>query len=243
MVTLYGTPPAWLDEIRFGGTAIGLRKTDWHLSPMADSLHKRWALRHHRDQALVADLDYQHLLPFVEMLALHVKEDLCVLAWDRKAEEYQLVAACVCSPSRWDLPSKIGKPLTSIHSPVPHYTEGMADKVNLFMDRLQLGTVVTRRNWSIHEQADLWAPTVPDIKHVPVGDQWFRSERQTLSRLDDATILFGILIEQCEMKFLPSEFRERLAHHLFTQDMAEANYHGRTRERQQRIINWLKGEA
>ena len=49
--------------------------------------------------------------------SLWIQEDFCLL--ENTGKEYVLTAASVCSPSNWNMPSKIGHSVETLHSPVP----------------------------------------------------------------------------------------------------------------------------
>ena len=46
-------------------------------------------------------------------------------------------AAALCFPSRWRLQNKIGKPLSAVHAPVPHYADRLARPVDRFMRHIK----------------------------------------------------------------------------------------------------------
>jgi hypothetical protein len=135
-----------------------------------------------------------------------IQEDLCVLIGGR------LEAACVCFPSHWRLADKIGHGVAAIHDPVPRYADELATKVDGFIARLREGTIVARRNWTIHERADLYAPVSPPFQGVAPDEQWLRSERQTLRLLPaTGTVLFTIKTQQAQLRDVPQDVRRRLA--------------------------------
>jgi hypothetical protein len=140
-----------------------------------------------------------------------VQEDLCVLA-PGPSGDLVLVAACVCFPSHWRLADKMGQPVAAIHGSVPRYADELAAKVDGFIARLREGTVVARRNWTIHEREDLCAPVAPPHQGVAPGEQWLRSERQTLRLLPaTGTVLFTIKTQQAQLRDVPVHVRRRLA--------------------------------
>src|SRR3954454_16333259 len=119
------------------------------------------------------------LLPRVhplEAAALLVQEDLCVLM------DGVLVAACVCFPSHWRLAEKIGQPTAALHGPVHGYDRELATRVDTFIDKLAPDHIVARRNFSVHERVDLFAPECPPSGDLPPAEQWLRSEYETLRR-------------------------------------------------------------
>ena len=138
----------------------------------------------------------------LERAASLVQEDLCVL--ERGSEAWCLTAACVCFPTRWDLPSKLGLPLAAIHDPVPGYRERLALSADRFFDALQAGRIAERANWSLVDSAELFQPLHGNQGHgrhvTPenAGETvWLRVERQTLRRLPrTGAIMFTIRVHR-----------------------------------------------
>lgn len=129
---------------------------------------------------------------------LLVADDLCLLLPGEGG--WQLAAGCVCFPSYWRPVDRIGRPLDRVHDPVPGYPGPLAGRVDGFLGRLRPGQGVWRRNWLVHDVADLhlprWRPDVERPTPVP-GGRWLRSERQTLVRLPQAdAVVFTIRTQQ-----------------------------------------------
>ena len=59
------------------------------------------------------------LTPRPEALGRLTQEDWLLLQAPAPDDEAVLVAGCLCFPAHWNLPDKIGKPLTRVHDPVP----------------------------------------------------------------------------------------------------------------------------
>jgi dimethylamine monooxygenase subunit A len=126
-----------------------------------------------------------------------VQEDLCLLRAD-DGGPYRLVAASLCSPARWRLADKIGRPLGAVHAPVPGYAAKLAAPVDRFFALLKPGKLVWRLNWGIVDDP---APFQP-VAHAAAGAitaenagerLWLRVERQTLQRLPaSGAVLFTI---------------------------------------------------
>ena len=142
----------------------------------------------------------------LDRAGLSVQEDLCLI--QRTNEGWQLEAASLCFPSRWRLADKIGKNMSSVHSPVEGYQELLERKVTAFFDRLG-PEPVWRRNWFIHPDDSLYQPDRPVdgdpiIMSSDVGEKLFvRSERQTLRALElPDWILFTIRVQQTPLKNL-----------------------------------------
>ena len=183
---------------------MGTARTSESFTPIVHRAEKERLLREHRDEVLVA-VDGALLGP-LERAALEVEEDLCVLV------DGVLVGGCVCFLSHWTLTDMVGRPVRDVHARVPHYDEDLAAKVDSFLHRLTPHTVVGRRNFTIHELPDLFAPVTPPLRGVPPAEQWLRSERQTLRRLTrSSAVLFTIKTDQVQLKELDVETKSRLA--------------------------------
>ncbi len=171
--------------------------------------------------------EFEHAL---EAAAVSVQEDLCVLLPDEHAQVV-LAAACVCFPSHWRLADKMGKPARAVHEPVPRYEGELSKKVDTFLDRLRQPAVMKRRNWTIHESGDLFAPHSPEHANltIPPEDLWLRSERQTLRQLPETgAVVFTIRTQQMQIGVLQHrpDVACRLADRLAAQPEDRARYAG-----------------
>ncbi len=155
------------------------------------------------------DLDDEESGSAVESAARLVQEDLCIM--ERNDAGWCLSAAAVCFPTRWDMPSKMGLPLSTIHDPVPGYRERVAASADRFFDVLAPGSVFRRANWSLLDDPALFQPAArrgggPNdaIDAHNAGDAvWLRVERQTLQRLaGTGAILFTIRIHRAPLRVL-----------------------------------------
>jgi hypothetical protein len=137
----------------------------------------------------------------LELAGRLVQEDLCIIQQGDDGPIF--TAAVLCFPSRWRLHEKLGKPLASVHGPVPHYAERLAAPVDRFMARVKPGHIASRLNWSVLDDPEMFQPggkwrvqrnaaITPDN----AGDAlYLRVERQTLRRLPQSgAILFGIRV-------------------------------------------------
>jgi hypothetical protein len=110
---------------------------------------------------------------------LLVQDDLCLMV--RRDGGWHLDGGIVCFPSVWRLADKLGRSAAAVHAPVEHYAEELAARVDRFLDRLDVGKPVWRRNLSVKPTNALFLPVrVPDGGD---GPRWLRSERQTLRKL------------------------------------------------------------
>jgi hypothetical protein len=130
-----------------------------------------------------------------------VQEDLCLI--QNREEGPLFTAATLCFPSRWRLLEKIGKPLATVHGPVPQYSDRLRGPVDRFMRHLKPGHIVSRLNWSLLDDPALFqsggkwrVKTSEDITRENAGNRvYLRVERQTLRRLPaSGAILFGIRV-------------------------------------------------
>ena len=134
----------------------------------------------------------------LELAGRLVQEDLCLI----DATTPTLQAAILCAPSRWRLSEKIGRPLADVHEHVPLYADRLARPVDRFMTALRPGKLAIRLNWSIVDDPALFQQggkhqTQLDPSITPENAPCrlhLRVERQTLTRLPSATILFAIRV-------------------------------------------------
>jgi dimethylamine monooxygenase subunit A len=137
----------------------------------------------------------------LEVAGRLVQEDLCVI---RLTDGVPcLSAAVLCFPSRWRLQEKLGRPLATVHSPVPFYTDRLARPVDRFMHHVKPGHVAQRLNWSLLDDPALYQPGGhwregfnPAITQANAGERiYLRVERQTLRSLPRSDgVLFGIRV-------------------------------------------------
>ncbi len=166
-------------------------------------LVRTWMGRHRPDIVLADDPPGAQPLEAAGRL---VQEDLCLMV--RHRDGHHLDAACLCFPSHWRLADKLGRTAAALHDPVPRYDVELAARVDRYLDRLRPGTISQRRNWSVHDAPDLFAPQPPEARdHLEPDDVaaalWLRSERQTLRRLPDSgAVLFTIRVQQASFGVL-----------------------------------------
>ncbi|MEW6297333.1 MAG: DUF3445 domain-containing protein [Thermodesulfobacteriota bacterium] len=174
-----------------------------HLPRQFPALYRREGrLFHNLATRQTWDLSRADLHP-LDLAGRLVQEDLCIMQRAPQAEVYRLVGASVCFPTRWRIAEKMGKPLNTIHEPVPGYEEQLASTADRYFARLKVEKPVWRTNWSVMDDPTLFQPTGhgrkghnPDITPDNAGEKlWFRMERQTLRRLPHTQdILFTIRV-------------------------------------------------
>ena len=115
----------------------------------------------HNDRMAASDAKLHPL----DRAARLVPEDLLLLAPfpkaaadNKTAVKWHLVAASLCFPAHWVLAEKMNKPLAAIHDPVPHYDERLAGPVDRFFDKMTIGPISARMNWSLQIGTDLFTP-------------------------------------------------------------------------------------
>lgn len=135
-------------------------------------------------------------LPPLDAAGRLVQDDWCLL--DDSGRAVRLVAATLCSPSRWRLADKIGRGMPEVHAPVPGYAEELETVVDATLRRLVPARPVWRSNWTLTDDPALFQPVVgppaPVVDAESAGAHvWLRVERQTLRRLPrTGAIVFGI---------------------------------------------------
>jgi hypothetical protein len=161
-------------------------------------------------------------------------DDLCVLAPE---PGWPLVAGVVLFPSHWRLADKLGRPLAEVHDRVPGYP---AEQVDRFLDRLEPGRAVWRRNLLVHRDGELHAPEASSAD-VPVEQWWLRSERQTLRRLPHTgAVLFTIHTDTAPLAELDRATRHALADRLGGFPATWSPYADLVAELPE-LVSWLQG--
>jgi hypothetical protein len=149
-------------------------------------------------------------------------------------EDLRVQAGCVCSPSFWSLPEKLGQPIDLVHAPVPGLNMELGAKIRTFLDKLKPNEVWERWNWGLAATPELNchpAMQRPRLTESATLDTtWFRVEHQALVRLRKTqTILFGIRVMVStlreEMEAAP-EFALALRQQLQTMPESVADYKG-----------------
>ncbi len=133
-----------------------------------------------------------------------VPEDLLLLAPvaeaatdDATTVKWHLMAASLCFPAHWVLAEKMGKTLAAIHDPVPHCDKRLAGPVDRFFNKMTVGSISTRMNWSLQIGTDLFTPRRAQ-RQASAGDLdnhqlCLRLENQTLRKLPQTDfVLFTI---------------------------------------------------
>ena len=237
--------------------AAGARET---LALLSEHLPRRYPQIYRQEGARLAnratgeiwDLAADDLHP-LELASRLVQEDLCLMGREDGDDRYRLTGACVCFPTRWRMPEKLGRSLNAIHEPVPHYDPALTSPMDRLFARLPVERPMWRLNVSILDSPALFQPGghqraagEPPITAQNAGDSlWLRMERQTLRRLPQSgDILFTIRVYSRPLGALAGrpERAERLAAVLRGVDAELAAYKGIEPVRTA-AITWLERAA
>jgi hypothetical protein len=143
-------------------------------------------------------------------------------------------AGCVCFPSFWSLPEKLGQPIDLVHAPVPGLNAEVGAKIRTFLERLKPGDVWERWNWGLAATPERNCHPVmrrPRLDATAtLATTWFRVEHQALIRLPETgAILFGIRIHSSTLEeeaAAAPEFAAALKRQLETMPDAVLDYKG-----------------
>ena len=134
----------------------------------------------------ITERNYQDL---VADISLSVPDDLCII--ECKGDQ-RLLAASICSPSYWNIRSKIGKSLKAIHKPVNSLNEKIGNPIEKFICNAPIDTPFLRENWFVHGDDKRMHLKPEDFPAGPVDSWIVRSERETLYKFDESFSLFAI---------------------------------------------------
>jgi hypothetical protein len=156
-------------------------------------------------------------LPPLLAAARAVADDLCLM--EKRDGAWSLAALALCAGSYFTAAEVIGKPLASLHAPVPGFADRFLSRVARIFDALQPGAILERRNWTVMAGDDLFAPDGDAIRaraaHIPPAEAaaqvFIRVERQTIRKLPETGgVIFTIRIWRHALAALDAE-PERLA--------------------------------
>ena len=173
-------------------------------------------------------------------ISLVIQDDLCLL---RSSGNQELLAASVCSPSYWNVKTKIGKPLNEIHKPVTTLNEKIGERISKFVRQSPVMKPFKRQNWLVHGDTDRFhLREEGDLNSNP--ETWFiRSEKETLCRFHEKYSLFTInlMFQPLQAIFKFPKARNDLIESIKTFDDDEIEYFGG--KKKIRILqNYLSGK-
>jgi hypothetical protein len=93
----------------------------------------------------------------LEILGSNLDEDFLLLLPSSDGDGYVLKGYVTCFPAGFNTKEKFGLKLREIHGPVPGYKEKIGLSMDRFFERLEVGRVVLRSNWSITTHGRLFA--------------------------------------------------------------------------------------
>jgi Protein of unknown function (DUF3445) len=160
-------------------------------------------------------------------------------------EPNHVLGGCVCFPSGWSLPDKLGKSLFITHAPVPGMNQLLAPKIGQFVARLDSKRCFQRTNWGLtisraldqHPQRKIPAIGVAsDPAEVDLRIEW-----QALTGLPRDLILFGIRIFHVPLPRLRANpvLADLLAENLVSMPEPVAQYK-RLAECREQLIRYLR---
>ncbi|KAK3066300.1 hypothetical protein LTR53_017413 [Teratosphaeriaceae sp. CCFEE 6253] len=97
----------------------------------------------------------------LETLGEHVDTDFLILLPSSTSADgspiYHLEAFVTCFPAGFSTREKCGKPLATIHAPVPGYASKLERSMDRFFAKLEVGRIVRRTNWSVSTDDRLYS--------------------------------------------------------------------------------------
>ena len=136
----------------------------------------------------------------------------------------------ICSPSYWDLKTKIGKPLTEIHDPVVSLDEKIGNRISTFIRQAPVMKPFARQNWLIHGDTKRFHLKEEEALKTHPSEWFIRSEKETLCRFHEDYSLFtiNVLFQPLKIIFDYPEQKNNLILSLKSLDKDEADYFGGT---------------
>mgnify|MGYP001158395493 FL=1 len=158
-------------------------------------------------------------------MSLNIQDDLCLI---ESHGEQRLLAASICSPSYWDVRTKIGKPLKEIHDPVTTLEEKIGERISTFIRQSPLMKPFARQNWLIHGDTKRFHLEEEKLLMSDPSTWFIRSEKETLCRFHEDYSLFtiNVLFEPLNKIFNYPEIQKGLIRSLESFDEDEAKYFG-----------------
>lgn len=149
--------------------------------------------------------DLQAVEP-LEVLLRHIPEDFAVMIKDRQSGRYHFKAGVVISAQGWNLATKLGMDLETLHRPVPGY-ERLQLSMDRFFSRCPPEKPIQRGAWSLEIDQPLYMPpgdpheqlrAVQDARYT-IDRVHLRVDWQTLRRLP----LSGAMVLNFKTIFTP----------------------------------------
>ncbi|KAF7960598.1 hypothetical protein EAE96_000274 [Botrytis aclada] len=131
------------------------------------------------------------LIEALRTLGTNVDTDFLLLVPSLDGDGYILGGFIACFPSGFDTQALLGKKIRDIHKPVPKYKEKLETSMYRTFDRLEVGKIIKRVNWSITTHSQLFAASGNHLyegeeakaEEFDIEDTNLRCERQLVHRL------------------------------------------------------------
>jgi len=144
----------------------------------------------------------------LEKIAQHIQEDIIIVRKDSSGE-YAIKSGFLAFPSNWYIHDFLGAPMSSIHNGLGKNGD-LSRVINNILDKISVDTPLRRNNWFINDDPTQ-AQTLnhygkSDFIYSPITAKnilerlYFRSEYQTLSKLDTGAVMFSIKIQTFRLK-------------------------------------------
>ncbi|CEJ61078.1 hypothetical protein PMG11_09622 [Penicillium brasilianum] len=104
-----------------------------------------------------------------------IDDDLLFLLPSDDGDSVTLKGFVTCCPNGFNTAEKLNLKLRDIHTPVPQYKERLEKSMDRFFDRIKVGRVVKRANWTIQNTDRLFRAT---------GNHGYEGEKTTKQDLD-----------------------------------------------------------
>ena len=244
--TFWTSPPWAVGSKKYRLGLKPIPKSEWFSLPVDEKLlqHKTELLNNDYnsviqtiDESQAAQqllLDYikpkKNTYPdLIANMSLEVADDLCVIEANGKQ---RLLAASICSPSYWNLKTKIGKSLREIHKPVTTLNEKIGTPIEKFIENAPLYQPFKRENWFIHSDDKRFHSEPESILRFNVENCFVRSERETLCKYHDEYTLFTINVRFQPLSAIKdfNNARKSLLDVILSLDNEEIKYFGGQRK-------------
>ena len=158
-------------------------------------------------------------------LSLNIQDDLCVM---ESKNQQRLIAASICSPSYWDVKTKIGKSLKEIHDPVVSLDKKIGERISTFIRQVPIMKPFGRQNWLIHGDTKRFHLKEEKTLKTDPSNWFIRSEKETLCRYHEDYSLFtiNVLFQPLKEIFNHLKQKQNLINSLQKLDKDEADYFG-----------------
>lgn len=93
----------------------------------------------------------------LEIIGENLDDDFLILLPSEDGDGYVLKGYVTCFPAGFNTKEKLGLKLRDIHTPVPGYKQKLELSMDRFFEKLEVGRVVKRSNWSINTEERLFA--------------------------------------------------------------------------------------